>query len=331
MRKKIFIFFLVILLISVCVFLIFSRRPKNFSDDISWGLTFSKYSAERYNPDWKANYLAILDELRPRRMRIIFYWEDLEPEPGNYLFRDYDWMVAEAEKRNIDLILVMGQSVGSDDKCYFPEWYKDDQKEIRESKTLALLKALTERYQDSPRVTAFQLEERPLGRGKECNEVSLRFFQKEIETIKRLDPDRKIILTDSVLGTRWLWGSFTTDELAVTEKIVLGEDDGSRVLNWFFKHCLWFKKNIYFFNWRDKNFSLYNFKASPEIKDQAWNKSLEEQLELMDLNRFQAEIKAVEALGISPVYLNGAEWWYSLKKEGMNGFWEQAGNLLEES
>src|SRR3989338_5721806 len=48
------------------------------AEKIIWGVTFSKPYAQGLGLDWKETYLAILDELNVKNLRIPAYWNELE-------------------------------------------------------------------------------------------------------------------------------------------------------------------------------------------------------------------------------------------------------------
>ena len=72
------------------------------------GVSFSQIQAERYGSDWRANYIALLDELNFKNIRIPAYWNRIEPVKGQYDFTELDWMVSEAGKRGAKTIIVVG-------------------------------------------------------------------------------------------------------------------------------------------------------------------------------------------------------------------------------
>jgi len=99
MRKfwKIILITLVFILLPIfCFFFVGKVQPK---EEISWGVVFSQRHAEYLGLDWKKSYLAILDELGSKNLKLVAYWDLIEKEPGVYDFSDLDWQIKEAKKR----------------------------------------------------------------------------------------------------------------------------------------------------------------------------------------------------------------------------------------
>ena len=67
----------------------------------AYGVTFSTLYAQELGLDWKAAYLATLDDLGIRHFRIPVYWRAEEKTQGVYDWSDVDWMLEEAAKREL--------------------------------------------------------------------------------------------------------------------------------------------------------------------------------------------------------------------------------------
>ena len=81
------------------------------------GVTFSTKYAKELGLDWKAAYLATLDDLGVRKFRIPVYWDEAEPERGRYAWDEVDWMLDEAAKRGADVILAVGRKTPRWPEC----------------------------------------------------------------------------------------------------------------------------------------------------------------------------------------------------------------------
>ena len=82
--KKILISFaiILILLVGFIIYMFTGKAPIN--EDVDFGVTFSQYFAEYMTDDWQEMYLAILDELGVKKIRLVAYWPMVEPEYDKY-------------------------------------------------------------------------------------------------------------------------------------------------------------------------------------------------------------------------------------------------------
>src|SRR3989338_9810695 len=108
--------------LAICAILVLWINTIPKKQNIKYGVTFSQKFSEELELDWKANYLAILDDLKVKDLRLIAYWDRIEPEEGRFGFEDLDWQVAEAEKRGAKIILVVGRKVPRWPECHEREW-----------------------------------------------------------------------------------------------------------------------------------------------------------------------------------------------------------------
>lgn len=119
--------FLISLLLGIFIgsflFLLLNYYP--VKKDIVFGVTFSKKYAEELGLDWQKVYLDILDDLKVKMLRLPVYWDDVEKEIGRYDFGPYDWMINEAEKRNVKVILNLGIKLPRWPECHVPDWVEN--------------------------------------------------------------------------------------------------------------------------------------------------------------------------------------------------------------
>lgn len=107
-----------LLCFSTVIFFIYSPRNSN----VTYGVTFSRLFAEYMGLDWKANYTALLDDLKVKRFRIPIYWTEIEKQQGKYSFEDIDWQIEQAGMRNAQVVAVLGQKQPRWPECHIPDW-----------------------------------------------------------------------------------------------------------------------------------------------------------------------------------------------------------------
>ena len=65
-------------------------------EDVTLGITFSARYATDLGLDWKETYLALLDDMGVRKVRIPVYWDLTEPQNGNSGSRNYSFCWAKS-------------------------------------------------------------------------------------------------------------------------------------------------------------------------------------------------------------------------------------------
>lgn len=59
------------------------------------GVTFSSVYATQLGLDWRRAYVAMLDELQVKKIRLPIYWSAIAPTPTSTHWTDVDWMIEE--------------------------------------------------------------------------------------------------------------------------------------------------------------------------------------------------------------------------------------------
>jgi len=112
-----------LIIILAPTFLFFYFRP-HIQEDINYGVTFSRKYSESMGLDWQKTYLAILDDLKVKNIRLVAYWDDIESEEGIYDYSDIIWQLEQADERNLNVILALGRKVPRYPECFEPWWWK---------------------------------------------------------------------------------------------------------------------------------------------------------------------------------------------------------------
>ena len=151
---------------------------------LSYGVTFSqKFSAELVGDKWKQNYLAVLDDLKIKDLRLIAYWNIIEPEKGKFDFSDLDWQFAEAQKRGAKIILVVGRKTPRWPECHDPAWAKMSDVSYDDS-LLGYVRETVNHYKNSPSLEAWQVENEPYFPFGDCKIVPPAVLNAEIKLVK---------------------------------------------------------------------------------------------------------------------------------------------------
>lgn len=292
-----------------------------------WGVTFSETQTTELGIDWRENYLAILDELKPSLLRLVAYWEIIEPEENNFDFQNLDWQISEAQKRNIKVLLALGHKVPRWPECHQPSWVNNLDHPGTEKATLKLITTIINRYKDNSVILGWQIENEPLWPFfGNCPPPDKNFLKQEIALAKALDPGRPVTITDS--GELSFW----------TETAKLSEVLGTTMYRIVWHKYLGFLKHYYytplFYRSRAefvKKFFGVKKVIVAELQAEPWaseNRSLtqmpiQEQYEYFSVKELKRNLEFARRTGLPEIYLWGAEWaWWVKTKHQNNSYWE---------
>jgi hypothetical protein len=306
-----------------------SQPPVGITQNIKWGISFSRIFAVQMNLDWKETYSAILDELRPKSLRLPIYWEDVEPQEGQYTFGDYDWMVEQAKEKKVDMILAVGRKLPRWPECHVPTWARSRSEEVQQDKILLLISEIVKRYKNSENLFAWQVENEPFLAFGECPTADAGFLDREIALIKSLDNRHPIMVTDSGELSIWLRAAKRADIFGTTMYRVVYQKYLGYVEYPLPPKFFWLKANITRLFYPDKPIIVSELQAEPWGPKLLFELPLDEQEKSMNINQFRKNIAYAKEVGFSPAYLWGAEWWYWMKTINHdNSYWQEAKKLL---
>lgn len=328
--RSIFKTFLVIFALA-CVILIFFNFPvwqENQSAQL--GVTFSKRYAQDIGLDWRAAYIAALDDLGAKKIRIPVYWDWVEPEEGRYDFADLDWQMAEAEKRNGEIILAVGQKVPRWPECFVPEYLKDNDAK-RKSELVEFVRVVIERYKNSQALKYWQIENEPFLKFGVCPELDKNLLDAEIAMARKIDPGHKIIITDSGELSLWVRAAKRGDIFGTTMYRTIYSAKYGGFYTYpigprFFQSKYWLNKFLV----KQDNAIVIELQAEPWIAGWTTNQPLEKQFESMNVEKLQENVLFARQVGFPEIYLWGVEWWYWLKvHQNHPELWDAAKTMFQ--
>lgn len=314
---------------NLLLMLRYHRLNKNIPETV--GVSFSQVQAERFGSDWRENYLAIMDDLQFKNIRISAYWDRVEPKAGQYDFQETDWMIDEAGKRGVKITLVVGQKNIRYPECYYPDWVNSADTAKTSEQAIDMVKAVTQHYRDNSTVVAWQLE----------NEFLLKSFgvcpselltnqqlQKELTALKSIDSSRPIILTQS-------------DQFGFPIKGPFGDVFGFSMYRWSWNGNIgyWrYPQSGEYFWWKASLISLlYNQQIKiHELQAEAWGPvgneylNYDESQKSMNPKQFRDNIQYVRETRVRNYDLWGAEWWWHMKQQGHPEMWEEVRTFMAE-
>lgn len=336
--KKFLKYFIIVLVLLICVggvlysyFAIISKPAEDHR--IQLGISFSELYAEKLGLDWKEAYSAILDEMDTEYIRLSTYWDRIEKFEGRSRYRDVDFMMNEAAKRNKKVILTLGERQPRWPECHTPAWAKLITEERLREKEEQFIQGIVSRYKSHPALEMWQLENEPFLEffGK-CNFIIDKDTMKGyINLIREIDDDNLIMITASGELSTWF------DEIHLAD--VFGTTMYRYVHN----------KYIGFWHYFFVPPSFYRVKAAiwgkpleavyiAELQAEPWAPSgdllltsLEVQEKSMNPELLRKNVEYAQNTGLYRAYLWGAEWWYWMKTvKDDSTIWETAQDIFNQ-
>ena len=330
--KLVFKLFFLVIFLALIVLAIFNWPVRGENKNMEFNVSFSNLFAKQLGLDWQEAYQAILNDLRPNKLRIAAYWSEIEKKPGQYDFSDLDWQIETAQDKNTDIILAFGQKTPRWPECHIPEFYWDE-KGKREEALLAFERVLVERYKHYDNVKVWQVENEPFLPFGYCPEptISEELVDREIALVRSIDGNRPIMVTDSGEISLWYKAAGRSDIFGTTMyKTIYKEPFGYFSYpigpNFFRLKALFVK----FFAKQD-NVIICELQAEPWGPRQIYDMKddIEEQYRSMNPEKLRSMAQFARRTNFSESYLWGAEWWYFLKvQKNDSEMWETAEEII---
>ena len=320
---------LLVLLIFVLLFAgyFFVGVPPE-AEKTTWGVNFSQQHTENFGLNWQETYLALLDDLKVKNIKLITQWNLIEPKQGEYYFEDLDWQIQEAEKRGVKILLVIGMKTPRWPECHIPEWAKKLNKEEQQERILKLIEKIVLKYRDRVSVFMWQVENEPLFAFGECPWIDKNFLKKEIELVKSLD-SRPVLISDSGEASFWVEAAKLGDIVGTTMYRKVWFQGLDTYISYPLPPVFYHRKAKYIEKIFNKEVMVVELQAEPWGQKLLYDSPLEEQEKTMNLERFKKNMEFAKKTGLKEFYLWGAEWWYWMKeKQNQPDIWNEAKKLF---
>lgn len=292
----------------------------------AFGTTFSAIYARELGLDYKQAYLAILDDLGVKKMRLPVYWSEIESRAGEFDWTSLDFLVREAEKRDVELTLVVGRKVPRWPECYVPDWAEGLTGLAAEAALLNMERAVVERYRNSPVLARWQVENElflPFG---VCPAPSPELLDKEITLVRSLD-NRPIILTVSGELDPWWPAARASDILGISTYRV----SWTPIIGLFpypLQPLVYRLRALPIQLLLGKQIIVMELQAEPWFVKPIKEMDGEERALAFTSRDLLNNVEFAARAGFSEIYLWGAEWWYAEKTARRPELWEIAKEIL---
>lgn len=307
--------------------------PNPFAVPVVHGVTFSQPFAESIGLDWRETYDAVLDDLGVKRLRLVAYWDVIEPIDGEYDFSDLDYQMDSALAHDASVILAIGRKVPRWPECYVPKWATGLSEQEQQERVLEMLEVVVDRYKGHGALVMWQVENEPFLVFGECPPEDREFFSREEQLVGLLDPDHPILVTDSGELNSWLLSSQYGDVLGSTmyRTVFSGRTGRTFRYDYIFPSWLYRLKARYVGVLRGKNVIVSELQGEPWGASRFIDMSDEERMDLFSTDRFRQMKRFVERTQFAESYWWGVEYWYWEKEHVGNGaYWAFAKSLFNE-
>ncbi len=288
------------------------------------GIVFSIKQAESFNLDPYRTYEAILDELHPKYVRLIAYWDRIEKQQGVYDFSEFDRYVKKSEQAGVRLTLIAGRKVPRWPECHIPAWAAGLSAQEQNQALQAYLSAFVQQYRASGAVELWQVENEPFLNFGPCDfSREVRDVASEVGVVRSLDA-RPVLVTASGELDTWLRAFLTGDQVGVS------------LYRRFFVTTPWFRFGLQyplaplFYKLKGallqtvfpgKRLMVTELQLEPWLPQSIVSTPLKQQFKELPFSQFQNYISYARQTGIPRIYLWGGEWWYWLKERNYPEYW----------
>lgn len=279
--------------------------------------------------DYSINQLEVLNfavkDLGIKHFRLMSYWDEIEPNIGQYNFADLDEQFRLLEKLGAKISLSIGIKQPRWPECHAPKWTNKITQPQKEEALLSFIELVIKRYKNSPALLNYQLENEALLKNfGDCpNHIYSRsLLKKELSLVKQIDPKRNIIMSVSnnwglpILGP--LPDIFGFSLYRIMHRN--GKYHRSIFPVWWYKLRA---KVITFYT--KKPVLIHELQLEPWGPNANHEMNANEQAHSMSLSQLQSNLIFARKTKLYPIYFWGLEWWYVKSKQD-NSFKK---NLIE--
>lgn len=130
-------------------------------------------------------------------IRLGCYWDEIETTAGTYEVHVIEELLSYCDEHNIQVVLTIGMKAPRYPEYYIPSWLPQSSDDIRvQEACLSFITKTVTHLKHHSSIRVWQVENEPRDpSGPHHMTISSIFLNKEIETVKQMDPERKIMVT----------------------------------------------------------------------------------------------------------------------------------------
>lgn len=328
LSKKIIL--LVVFIFFISVYFIFSHTKK--IENPEYGISFNTIYARELGLNWKRVYDTMFEDLYIEKIRLAAHWDMIEPTDGEYNFSEIDYQVQKAQKNNTEIIFAVGKRLPRWPECHIPDWALNMNKEEQEAQILEYIEAVVNRYKTYDMISTWQVENEAflsVYATSHCTYFDEKFLDKEIALVKSLDnKNRPILITDSGELSTWRKSFSVGDIFGTTMYVYSWNKVMGEFRNPFLPGFYSFRSNLLQFFGNKKETIVAELALEPWLDKPVIQEQTEIQIRRMSPEKFDTVIEFAKKTGMKTQYLWGAEWWYYMKLQGEDWYWNRAIELF---
>ncbi len=328
--KKLIILYIILIIIFSYLILSYSSKVQN----PEYGVSFNTLYAKELGLNWKEVYDSLINDLNVKKFRLAAHWDMVEPKDGQYNFSELDYQLNRAEKLNLEVIFALGKRLPRWPECHIPSWATNLQKEESEAKILRYIETVINRYKNYNSISTWQVENEAflsVYATSHCFDFDQDFLLKEIELVKKLDDKKRpILITDSGELSTWRKAFSMGDIFGTTVYVYSWNKVIGDFRNPFLPGFYSLRSNIWNLFGDKKESIIAELALEPWLDKLIVDEKTEIQIERMSPKKFNTVIEFAKNTGMKKQYLWGAEWWYYMKIQGNDWYWNRAKELFSD-
>jgi len=296
------------------------------------GVSFSQPHASGIGLDWQQTYLAILEDLGVRHLRLSVYWNVVEPADDNFDFSVTDYQMDLAAKYGAKVVLGIGRKLPRWPECHVPAWAAGLSEAQQQEQVLSMLPVIINRYKNHPALQMWQLENEPLLDFGICPPEDRQFLAREEQLLRSLDGGHPILITDSGELNSWLGAASFGDVLGTTMYRTVFSERTQRHFYYDYIFPAWGYrvKARYVQLLRGKDVLISELQGEPWGALPFPQMTVAQRQEAFSRDRFVQLARFAGRTQLPAAYWWGVEYWYWEKvAHGNDSYWEFAKTLFK--
>jgi hypothetical protein len=284
------------------------------SKPLTVGASFIPAYAQSLGLDPQQTMQALIDDVHVRHFRLVSYWDQMEPQKGQYDFSQLDWQFKKAEAAHAKVSLSLGLRQPRWPECHVPQWALGEPVSQWQPQLESFMTAVVNRYKNSPSLDSYQVENEYFLQGfGQCTNFDRSRLVSEYNLVKRLDPRHAAIVARSNNAIGLPMGAPKPDEFGISiYKRVWDAGVTHRYLEypypaWYYAFLAGLQKMV---TGRDMVIHELQAEAWPPNQRSITEISLSEQDKSLDAKRLNDRFKFGQATGMRTMDMWGAEYWY---------------------